>query len=128
MGYGDNAKAAFMTRGLAEIARLGEALGAHSLTFAGLAGMGDLVATCSSSLSRNHYVGMQIAMGKTLREIQASMDNIAEGIDTTSAAVAMAGNAGIEMPITQATHRVLFEDVALDQAIAELLGRPPRPE
>ena len=128
LGYGDNAKAAFMTRGLAEIARLGEALGAHPPTFAGLAGMGDLVATCSSTLSRNHYVGEQLARGRTLQEIRSAMDNVAEGVDTTAAAVALADSVGIEMPIAQATYRVLFEDVPLDRAIAELMGRAPRPE
>ena len=125
---GDNAKAAFLTRGLAEIARLGVAAGANPLTFAGLAGMGDLIATCSSTLSRNHYVGEQIANGKSLKEIRSSMVNVAEGVDTTAAAVSMAESLGVEMPIAQATHKVLFKDVPLDQAISELLGRPPRPE
>ena len=125
---GDNAKAAFLTRGLAEIARLGVAAGANPLTFAGLAGMGDLMATSASTLSRNHYVGEQIAQGKSLKEIRSSMVNVAEGVDTTAVAVSMAESLGVEMPIAQATYKVLFKDVALDQAISELLGRPPRPE
>ena len=126
--YGDNAKAAFMTRGLAEIARLGVAAGANPMTLAGLAGMGDLIATCSSPLSRNHYVGAQLAAGKRLAEIRKSMVNVAEGVDTTAAAITLAGRLGVEMPITRATYDVLFEDVPLDDAIANLLGRAPRPE
>ncbi len=126
--YGDNAKAAFITRGLAEITRLGVAAGASPLTFAGLAGMGDLVATCCSRLSRNRYVGEQLAKGKTLREVRASMLNVAEGVDTTAAAVKLAQRLGVEMPITQATYSVLFDGVALEQAISALLGRAPRPE
>ena len=126
--YGDNAKAAFMTRGLAEITRLGVAAGANPLTFAGLAGMGDLVATCASTLSRNHYVGEQLAKGRSLDEIRAAMRNVAEGVDTTAAAVRLAREVDVEMPITNATYRVLFEGVPLKQAIADLLERTPRPE
>ena len=128
LGYGDNAKAAFITRGLAEITRLGVAAGANPVTFSGLAGMGDLIATCSSALSRNHYVGEQLANGKSLQEIRAAMENVAEGVDTTAAAVKLAKGLGVEMPITQATYDVLFNDLPLDQAISELLGRAPRPE
>ena len=128
LGYGDNAKAAFITRGLAEIARLAVVVGANPLTFAGLAGMGDLVATCSSTLSRNHHVGEQLARGKKLEEIRAIMKNVAEGIDTTAAAIKLTQDLDVEMPITQATYGVLFKGVALDQAISELLGRAPRPE
>ena len=126
--YGDNTKAAFITRGLAEITRLGVAAGADPMTFAGLAGMGDLIATCSSRLSRNHYVGEQLAHGKTPQEIRASMKSVAEGIDTTAAAIGLAEKLDVEMPITQATYNVLFNEVALDQAISDLLGRVPRPE
>ena len=126
--YGDNAKAAFMTRGLAEITRLGEAAGAKSITFQGLAGIGDLMATCSSALSRNHYVGEQVAEGKTLSEIRESMENVAEGVDTTAAAVVLAEQLGVEMPIAQAMYDVLFNGLALDEAISGLLGRAPRPE
>jgi glycerol-3-phosphate dehydrogenase (NAD(P)+) len=128
LGYGDNAKAAFMTRGLAEISRLGVAAGANPLTFAGLAGIGDLVATCSSGLSRNHTVGEQLAGGRSLEEVRASMDNVAEGVDTTAAAVSLAESLEVEMPIAQATYDVLFNGVPLDQAISELLGRAPRSE
>ena len=126
--YGDNAKAAFMTRGLAEIARLALAAGADPMTLAGLAGMGDLVATCSSTLSRNHYVGAELAQGRSLAEIRAGMTNVAEGVDTTAAAVALAESMGVEMPIAQATYRVLFDNLPIEQAISQLMGRVPVPE
>ena len=125
---GDNVKAAFMTRGLVEIARLGVAAGARQMTMAGLAGMGDLIATCSSDLSRNHQVGMLLSKGKTLAEIRAEMHNVAEGINTTAAARAMAAELGVEMPITEVTYRVLFEGMSVDRAVAELMGRAPAPE
>ena len=128
LGFGDNAKAAFMTRGLAEITRLGVAGGANPLTFAGLAGMGDLVATCSSTLSRNHHVGEQLANGKTLEETQAGMANVAEGIDTTTAAVLLADRLNVDMPITRATYEVLFSGRDLEQTISELLERAPTTE
>jgi glycerol-3-phosphate dehydrogenase (NAD(P)+) len=128
LDYGDNTKATFITRGLAEIARLGVAAGADPKTFAGLAGMGDLIATCSSPLSRNRYVGEQLAKGKSLEEIRASMQNVAEGVDTTAAAVSLARDLGVEMPITQATYDVLFNNLPLEQAVSELLGREPRAE
>ena len=127
-GYGDNAKAAFMTRGLAEIGRLAAAAGAKPLTLAGLAGLGDLVATCSSSLSRNHYVGEQLAKGKSIDEIRGSMVNVAEGVDTTAAAMGLSRKLGVEMPITQALYGVLFEGVPLDEAISQLLERAPGSE
>ena len=128
LGYGDNAKAAFMTRGLAEISRLGAAAGANPLTFAGLAGIGDLVATCSSRLSRNHSVGMQLAAGRSLEEVRASMDNVAEGVDTTASAVGLARSLKVEMPIAQATYNVLFNAVPLRTVVSELLGRALRSE
>src|SRR5712691_781142 len=109
MGYGDNAKAAFVTRGLAEIARLGVAAGANPLTFSGLAGMGDLIATCASSLSRNHELGRRLAAGEKLEEILASTRTVAEGISTTRAALQMAARYHVEMPITQQLSLVLFE-------------------
>jgi glycerol-3-phosphate dehydrogenase (NAD(P)+) len=128
LDLGDNAKSAFITRGLAEITRLGIAAGAQPLTFAGLAGMGDIIATCSSPLSRNRYVGEQLARGKSWPEIRESMDNVAEGVNTTGAAVAMAEELGVEMPITDVTYRMLFEGLPPKEAIAELMGRPPRSE
>ena len=128
LGYGDNAKAAFITRGLAEITRLGVDAGASPLTFAGLAGLGDLVATCFSPLSRNRYVGEQLAKGKPLDEILASMENVAEGVYTTPAALRMADRLGVELPIIKTTHQVLVEGLDLNRAIAQLMGRPPRSE
>ena len=128
LGYGDNGKAAFMTRGLAEITRLGLAAGASPITFAGLAGLGDLVATCASPLSRNHSVGEQLAAGKSLDEILASMKNVAEGVYTTVAALKMADKLGVEMPIALATYQVLYEGLDPRQAVVGLMGRPPRPE
>ena len=128
LALGDNAKSAFITRGLAEMARLGIAAGAQPLTFAGLAGLGDLIATCASPLSRNRHVGEQLARGKTWSEIRDSMDNVAEGVNTTGAAVAMSQELGVEMPITATTYRMLFEGLAPEEAIAELMERPPRSE
>ena len=128
LGAGDNSKAAFMTRGLAEITRLGTAAGANLATFAGLAGVGDLMATCASPLSRNHHVGVQLAAGNSLQDILDEMDNVAEGVYTTVAALKMADSLGVEMPITQATYRILYEGLDPQQAAAELMGRPPRSE
>ncbi len=128
MDAGDNAKSSFITRGLAEITRLGVAAGANPMTFAGLAGLGDLIATCNSKLSRNHYVGEQLALGRTWPDIEQSMDNVAEGVNATKAAVGMAAKLNVEMPIAQTTHRVLFEGLSIQEAVAELMGRPPRSE
>ncbi len=128
LNYGDNAKAAIITRGLAEIGRLAEAAGANPLTLAGLAGMGDLIATCSSTLSRNHYFGRRLALGESPEAIQASMDNVAEGVDTTQGAITVAKRLGIEMPIAEAMHSVIFEGVSLERAVSALLERAPRPE
>ncbi len=128
LGFGNNAKAAFMTRGLAEITRLGVAAGASLLTFAGLAGLGDLIATSASPLSRNRYVGEHLAKGRKLNDILAAMPNVAEGVDTTAAAMKMAHDLNVEMPITEATYRILFEGLDPQQAVSELLGRAPQPE
>jgi glycerol-3-phosphate dehydrogenase (NAD(P)+) len=128
LGAGENAKAAFITRGLAEVARLGAAVGASPLTFAGLAGLGDLIATCASPLSRNHYVGEQLAQGKTLAEIQASMDHVAEGIFTTAAARNLCRSHGVELPITEQLYSVLYENKSAVSAIAELMQRESKHE
>jgi glycerol-3-phosphate dehydrogenase (NAD(P)+) len=128
LGYGDNAKAALITRGLTEITALGVALGANPLTFSGLAGLGDLVATCASSLSRNHFVGEQLTKGLALTEILNSMDSVAEGVTTTTAAWKLAKQLGLEMPITEKIHQVLYEDVSPEKVIAELLGARGRHE
>ena len=125
---GDNAKSGFMTRGLAEIARLGIAAGANPATFAGLAGMGDLVATCSSVLSRNHYVGEQLATGKSLADIRSSMQNVAEGVYTTQAALELAHRLDVEMPITQVTQDVLTGKVSAPDAVQRLMDRDPTSE
>jgi glycerol-3-phosphate dehydrogenase (NAD(P)+) len=122
LGYGDNAKAAFMTRGLTEITALGMALGANPLTFSGLAGLGDVIATCTSPLSRNHYVGVELAKGRPLAEITESMTEVAEGINTTLVAQNLAEQIGLEMPITGKIHQVLYEDADPRQAAVELMG------
>jgi len=121
LGYGDNAKAAFITRGLTEMTALGVALGANPLTFSGLAGLGDLIATCASPLSRNHYVGVELAKGQPLEEIIASMKDVAEGVNTTKATWNLAQQHGIEMPLTEKIHRVLYEGLDPHQAVAELI-------
>ncbi|MBI4233550.1 MAG: NAD(P)-dependent glycerol-3-phosphate dehydrogenase [Chloroflexi bacterium] len=128
LGYGANAKAAFITRGLAEITRLGVAAGANPLTFAGLAGLGDLVATCFSPLSRNRSLGEQLGKGRPLGEILAGMDQVAEGVDTSAAALKLAARHQVEMPITEVTCRVLFHGLDPREAVAELMGRAPGPE
>lgn len=122
LGYGDNAKAAFMTRGLTEITALGMSLGANPLTFSGLAGLGDVIATCTSALSRNHHVGVELAKGRPLVDILDSMTEVAEGVNTTLVAKNMAENQGLEMPITEKLHQVLYEDADPIQAAAELMG------
>ncbi|MGH2352071.1 MAG: NAD(P)H-dependent glycerol-3-phosphate dehydrogenase [Chloroflexota bacterium] len=128
LGAGDNAKAALMTRGLAEIARLGKAAGAEPLTFAGLAGLGDLIATCMSPLSRNRSLGEQLARGRALAEAQAEMRQVAEGVTTTVAALQLAGRYGVEMPITELMHRVLFEGLSPQEAGRALMQRDPKRE
>ena len=128
LGYGDNGKAAFITRGLVEMTRLAVAAGANPLTLAGLAGLGDLVATCSSPLSRNRYVGEQLAAGLGIEEVLSSMQNVAEGVDTTTAALTLAARLDVDMPLTQAISSVLFRGVDPRSAVAELMGRAPRSE
>ena len=125
---GDNAKSGFMTRGLAEIARLGVAAGANPATFAGLAGMGDLVATCSSALSRNHYVGERLAAGESLEQIRAGMQNVAEGVYTTPAALQLARLLDVEMPIAQITQRILSGQISAPAAVQTLMDRDPTSE
>lgn len=128
LGAGDNAKAAFITRGLAEIARLGVAAGAHPLTFAGLAGVGDLIATCASPLSRNRQVGERLARGERLEAIIADLGQVAEGITTTRAACELAATLGVELPIAGELARVLFEGKPVAAAIHDLMTREPRDE
>ncbi len=128
LGAGDNAKAALVTRGLNEIGRLGIAAGAELMTFAGLAGLGDVMATCSSPLSRNRRVGEELARGRRLPEILAGMDAVAEGVNTTVAALEMAERLDVDMPITRLMSQVLFEDLPAAECIPVLMERPPRSE
>ena len=122
LSYGDNAKAAFMTRGLTEITALGVALGANPLTFSGLTGLGDVIATCTSSLSRNHYVGEELAKGRPLAEIIDSMTEVAEGVSTTLVARNLAQQLGLEMPISEKIYQVLYENADPRQTAVELMG------
>lgn len=128
MGYGDNAKAAFITRGLAEISRLGIAAGANPLTFAGLAGIGDLIATCASPLSRNQQLGRRLAAGEKLNDILQSTHTVAEGVTTTKAALQLAAHYHVDMPITKQLNLVLFEGLDPHQAVPELMMRGPKRE
>lgn len=128
LGLGHNATAALITRGLAEIARLGTALGAKPRTFSGLAGMGDLILTCTGELSRNRHVGMELGHGRDLKEILAEMKMVAEGVDTTIAAKALAEREKIEMPIVNSVHAVLFEGGTAREALDTLMLREPKPE
>ncbi len=122
LGCGDNAKAAFITRCIIEISALGLAMGANPLTFAGLAGLGDTIATCASPLSRNHYVGVELTKGRSLKEITESMTGIAEGVNTTAAAHQLAQQRGLKMPITDKIYQVLFEGADPSQAVAEAMA------
>jgi glycerol-3-phosphate dehydrogenase (NAD(P)+) len=126
--FGDNTKAALVTRGLAEIARLGVAMGARQETFSGLAGVGDLVVTCLSRHSRNRHVGEKIGQGQTLDRVLSEMVMVAEGVRTTRAAVALGQNFGVELPIIESVHQLLFEDRDPREAIGELMTRPLRQE
>ena len=128
LGYGDNAKSAFITRGLTEITALGVALGASPVTFSGLAGLGDLIATCASPFSRNHYVGVELTKGRSLKEITDSMDAVAEGVSTTLAAWNLARQLGLEMPITEKIYQVLYESTDPRQAASELIAAEARNE
>lgn len=128
LGLGNNTLAALITRGLAEMARLGVALGASPLTFAGLAGMGDLILTCTGSLSRNRSVGVRLGQGEALEDILRDMRMVAEGVETARAAHRLALREGIEMPIVAEVHAVLFEGRAASEAVEHLMGREPKPE
>lgn len=128
LGLGFNARAALITRGLAEMTRLGFALGADPATFAGLAGMGDLVLTCTGQLSRNRALGVEIGNGKTLDEALAGRDTVAEGVITTRSTRELAARAGVDMPIVDAVFSVLFEGQKPRDAIVDLMNRDPRAE
>lgn len=123
LGYGDNTKAALMTRGITEIARLGVAMGASTLTFAGLAGIGDLIVTCTSMHSRNRRAGIQIGQGKPLDDILAGMGMVVEGVSATKAAMDLSQRYQVSMPIVKEAYQVLFEGKAPEEAVINLMGR-----
>lgn len=128
LGYGNNTRAALITRGLAEMTRLGVALGADPLTFSGLAGMGDLILTCTGALSRNHFVGVELGRGRSLEEILAGMTMVAEGVRTTRSARELAARVGAPMPIVEEVYAVLFEGRPPAEALERLMLREPKAE
>jgi glycerol-3-phosphate dehydrogenase (NAD(P)+) len=127
-GFGFNSRAGLITRGLAEMTRLGVAIGARPGTFAGLAGVGDLVLTCTGSLSRNRAVGIEVGKGATLDEALAGKETVAEGVATTRSALALAEREGVEMPIVSMVHRVLFDGLPAQRGVIELMSRELRAE
>ena len=128
LGLGDNTKSALMTRGLAEITRLGSRLGARRETFSGLAGMGDLITTCASRHSRNRYVGEEIGKGKSLRQVLDGMVAVAEGIKTTASAYQLHRKYRVEMPITREIYNVLYRNKNSRRAVEDLMKRTAKPE
>jgi glycerol-3-phosphate dehydrogenase (NAD(P)+) len=128
MGFGANTRAALITRGLAEMSRLGMRLGANPLTFAGLAGLGDLVLTCTGDLSRNRQVGLKLGQGQSIDTVLKETNMVAEGVKTTSSAYAMAEKYKVDMPITHQVYRVLYKGLDPKDAVNELLARPLRQE
>ncbi|MBR9804818.1 MAG: NAD(P)H-dependent glycerol-3-phosphate dehydrogenase [Rubinisphaera brasiliensis] len=128
LGFGDNAKSALMTRGQVEMTRFGRFFGAEESTFAGLAGIGDLITTCISPYGRNRLVGERLGQGQSLKEILDSMDAVAEGVKTTQAVIELADQNDIEMPIAQEVYRVLFEDKSPLEATDTLMSRPFKTE
>ncbi len=128
MGLGMNARAALITRGLAEVTRLGVKLGGQPETFMGLTGLGDLVLTCTGDLSRNRQVGLQLAQGDKLATVLARLGHVAEGVSTAREVAELAQAHGVDMPITNAVCKVLYDDIPAEQALEELLRREPKPE
>ena len=128
LGFGSNTRVALITRGLAEMTRIGIALGAHPQTFAGLSGMGDLVLTCSGDASRNRRVGLALGRGKSMPEILGEMKQVAEGVKTAKVAKALAAKIKIDAPIIDAMHAIIHEGVPVREAITMLLSRPARSE
>lgn len=128
LGFGHNTRAALITRGLAEMRRLGRALGAQDATFAGLAGMGDLVLTCTGDLSRNRTVGIKLGQGQKLGAILAEMRMVAEGVKSAESVNALASRLGVEMPITAKVYEILYGDKPARQAVLELMSRDLKPE
>jgi len=127
-GLGDNAKAALMTRGLHEMKRMGAVLGASMDTFAGLTGMGDMIVTCTSQHSRNRFVGYNIGQGKSLNEITSGMSMVAEGVKTAKSVCQWAKKNNVEMPITNAVYKVLFENIPPSEVVEDLMTRNPKEE
>jgi glycerol-3-phosphate dehydrogenase (NAD(P)+) len=128
LGYGSNSRIALITRGLAEITRIGVALGAHAQTFAGLSGMGDLVLTCSGDASRNRRVGLALGRGKSMTEILAEMTQVAEGVKTAKVGKELAAKIGVDAPIIDMMHAIMHAGVPVREAITALLTRPTRSE
>ena len=128
LGFGDNGKAGLITRGLAEITRLGISAGANPLTFAGLAGIGDVIATCYSALSRNHALGVELAKGRKWADIEGTLPGVAEGAYTVTSALEMASNLGVEMPIAQEVSYALFEGKSVQRCLIDLLSREQKDE
>lgn len=128
LGYGTNTRAALITRGLAEITRIGVKMGANPLTFSGLAGLGDLVLTCTGDLSRNRQVGLMLGNGKRLNDILAEMKMVAEGVKTTRSAWRLAQKNGVDMPILEQIYKVLYEDKPCSEAVKSLLSRDQKEE
>ena len=128
LGYGYNTRAALITRGLAEMTRIGVAMGAEPLTFAGLAGMGDLVLTCTGDLSRNRSVGFELGQGRSLDEILNEMKMVAEGVKTTLSAYQLSCKLGVEAPLIEQMHEILYNNKEARQAVDDLMGRELKPE
>jgi glycerol-3-phosphate dehydrogenase (NAD(P)+) len=128
VGLGYNSRAALITRGLHEMTRLGVALGADAATFAGLAGVGDLVLTCTGSLSRNRALGLEIGKGASLQEALAGKETVAEGVPTTASALELAAKHHVDMPIVQMVYRILFEGQVARDAVPVLMARELRSE
>ena len=128
MGFGNNARAAMITRGLAEMTRFGVALGAKTETFMGLAGVGDLILTCTGQYSRNREVGLQLASGKSLSDILQGLGHVAEGVNTAREVMRRAETIGVDMPITYEVNQVLSHGKSAKEAVMDLLGRDQKPE
>jgi glycerol-3-phosphate dehydrogenase (NAD(P)+) len=128
LGFGDNGKAGLITRGLAEMTRLGMAAGANPLTFAGLAGIGDVIATCGSTLSRNHRLGVELAKGRKWADLERELPGTAEGAYTVDAALGLARRHDVELPIAQEVHNALFEGKSVQRCLIDLLARESKDE
>jgi len=128
IGFGDNTKAAIITRGLAEIIRLGKKIGAQEKTFSGLAGIGDLIVTCQSKHSRNRYVGEELGKGRSIDDIIGSMTMVAEGVKNTLSLYHFSKHLGVEMPLTEELYKIIYEKQNLKESLKSLLGRKEKYE